>query len=76
MRRGGHGGRGSYGYGLGYGGSAFLGGLGLGYALDAPYYDSGYYPGYDYGYGPGPCLTQQQVWDPYLGRYVIREVPC
>ncbi|HEX2817638.1 MAG TPA: hypothetical protein VHN39_14685 [Phenylobacterium sp.] len=85
------GGRGSSGGGRGFagggfrggrdfrGGGAFLGGLALGYALDpypyygGPYYGGGY--GYEDDYGPGQCLTEQRVWDPRYGRYMVREVP-
>jgi hypothetical protein len=63
--------RGGHDFHRGFGGGAFLGGLALGYALD-PY--AGPYYGYD-DYGPGPCLTEQQVWDPRFGRYEVREVP-
>jgi hypothetical protein len=60
------------GYGYGYGG-AFLGGLGLDYALDPYAYDGDY--GYEDDYGAGQCLTNQNVWDPNAGRYVVRQVP-
>jgi hypothetical protein len=62
--------------GFGFAGGAFLGGLALGSALDYPYYGAPYYDyGYDDAYGPGQCLTEQQVWDPRYGRYIVREVP-
>jgi hypothetical protein len=60
----------------GFGGGAFFGGLALGYALDPYPYGGPYYGDYGYeDYGPAQCLTEQQVWDPRYGRYVVREVP-
>jgi len=74
--RGGYGGgygRGGYGYGGGWGyGAAVLGGLGVGYALN-PYYDDAYDD--DYAGGPDQCVSQQQVWDPNAGRYVVEPAP-
>jgi hypothetical protein len=56
-------------------------GLAVGAAIASPHYGYGYGPGYYYGgpaYGPGPygtCYARQQVWDPYAGGYVVRNVP-
>jgi len=65
----GRGGYGGYGYrGYGYGGGALIGGLAglaIGASIHGPY---GYY-------GYGTCVAPQQVWNPYVGGYVIQQVP-
>ena len=44
------------------------------------YYDGGYgYYGRPYGYyAPRTCISQERVWDPYIGHhvYVERRYPC
>jgi len=51
-------------------------GLALGAALadDHPRYYGGYYPapGYYYGGPYGTCYGRREVWDPYLGRYIVQ----
>jgi hypothetical protein len=55
-------------------------GLAAGAAIADSHYHAyyggpGYYPGpgyYGYGYGYGSCVGRQQVWDPYVGGYVVR----
>jgi len=59
-------------------GAAIAGGL-LGFALGSavsahsygPYYGPAYGPGY-YGRAYGACVSRRSVWDPYIGRYVVR----
>jgi hypothetical protein len=70
---GGYGYRGGYGGGYGYRGGGWgwgvggaIAGLAIGSALAAPYYD---------GYDRAACVAPQTVWDPYYGRYVVRQVP-
>ena len=64
------------------------------YSSGRGYYRDGYYSGYSYdprydsysgGYYSRPyyprervCITQERVWDPYIGRhvYVERRYPC
>ena len=67
--RGGWRGDDDWGWGLGAG----LAGFALGTALaDRPYYGDDYYgPGY-YDYGYAECVGRERIWDPYIGRYVIR----
>ena len=59
-----------WGWGLGAG----LAGFALGTALaDRPYYGYyGYGPGYYDDYGYAECVGRERIWDPYIGRYVIR----
>jgi hypothetical protein len=65
----GYGGYRGYGYG-GFGAGALIGGLAglaIGASVHGPY-DRGYY-------GYGTCVAPQQVWNPYVGGYVIQQVP-
>ena len=67
------------GRGIGPGGVLAAGviGLALGAAISHPYYGPG-----PYAYGPGPyygdpyeaCYAPRQIWDPYVGHYVIERV--
>jgi len=74
----GHGGYYGYGRGNDDAGAAIAGGL-LGFALGSavsshsygPYYGPAYGPGY-YGPAYGACVSRRSVWDPYIGRYVVR----
>ena len=73
-----HTGHGGYGRGNDDAGAAIAGGL-LGFALGSavsshsygPYYGPAYGPGY-YGPAYGACVSRRSVWDPYIGRYVVR----
>jgi len=74
-----HGGYGGYGYrgygyrGYGYGGfgaGALVGGL-AGLAIGASIHGP-YAPDY---YGYATCAAPRQVWNPYVGGYVIQQVP-
>jgi hypothetical protein len=67
-----HGGYGYRGYGPGgFGAGALIGGLAglaIGASVHGPY-NHGYYGGY------ATCVAPQQVWNPYVGGYVIQQVP-
>ena len=64
------------GWGLGAGLAGFA--LGAAIAGGGPYYgydDGPYYGGYYGGYydaGPYRCVAHRRVWDPYVGRWVLR----
>ncbi len=54
-------------------------GLALGAAITSGhggYYGPGYGPYYGPYYGPGyaMCTSRRWVWDPYVGRYVVRHI--
>ena len=77
----GYGYRGGWHGGWGWGGGALLAGVaglavGAAIADNHPYYGGGYYPGpYAYGGPYATCYGRRDVWDPYMGRYVIERVP-
>jgi hypothetical protein len=72
-----HGGHGGWrGNGAGVAVAAGILGLAAGAAIadSHPYYygGPGYYAGPGYGYGYGSCVSRREVWDPYVGGYVVR----
>jgi hypothetical protein len=42
------------------------------YGYSQPYYGAGYGGGY-YQRGYSVCVSRETVWDPYLGRYLVRK---
>ena len=58
---------------------AGVAGLAVGAALadsyGPRYYGGGYYPAPYYYGGPATCYARRDVWDPYMGRYVMERYP-